>query len=136
MTLKNKNILITGVGKGLGRNMVESFLESGAYVYGITRSANDIKNFKKHKNLKIFRVDVRNSNLIKKIFTHSKRIVKESYADGGGSAGDFSDLENKKGNYKFKMMVYQQKKDPNGNTIIKETTKDKRTTHWVPEIQN
>ena len=73
---------------------------------------------------------------IKKIFTHSKRIVKESYADGGGSAGDFSDLENKKGNYKFKMMVYQQKKDPNGNTIIKETTKDKRTTHWVPEIQN
>jgi NAD(P)-dependent dehydrogenase (short-subunit alcohol dehydrogenase family) len=71
MTLKNKNILITGVGKGLGRNMVESFLESGAYVYGITRSANDIKNFKKHKNLKIFRGDVRNSNLIKKIFTHS-----------------------------------------------------------------
>ena len=49
MILKNKNILITGVGKGLGKNMVECFLDSGAYVYGITRSASDIKNFKKHK---------------------------------------------------------------------------------------
>ena len=71
----------------------------------------------------------------KNIYTHSKRIVKESYADGGGSAGDFSDLENKKGNYKFKMMVYNQKQDPVGYKIKKETTKDKRTTHWVPEIQ-
>ena len=71
----------------------------------------------------------------KMIFQHSKRIAKESYADGGGSAGDFSDLENKKGNYKFKMLVYQMKKDPHGHTIKKETTKDKRTTHWVPEIQ-
>ena len=78
MILKNKNILITGVGKGLGKNMVECFLDSGAYVYGITRSASDIKNFKKHKNLKIFRGDVRSSNLIKKIFTYSikeRRII-------------------------------------------------------------
>lgn len=71
----------------------------------------------------------------KNIYTHSKRIVKESYADGGGSAGDFTDLENKSGSYKFKMMVYNQKKDFLGNKIKKETTKDKRTTHWVPEIQ-
>ena len=26
MFLKNKNILVTGVGKGLGKNMVESFV--------------------------------------------------------------------------------------------------------------
>ena len=44
----------------------------------------------------------------KNIHTQSKRIVKESYADGGGSAGDFTDLENKSGSYKFKMMVYNQ----------------------------
>ena len=72
---------------------------------------------------------------IKNIHRHSKRIAIESYADGGGSAGEFSDLQNKKGSYVFKMMVYQQKKDPLGNKVIKETTKDKRTSHWVPEVQ-
>lgn len=36
-------------------------------------------------------------------------------------------------NYEFQ--VYQMDKDPLGNPIITETTKDKRTTHWVPAIQ-
>ena len=34
----NKNILITGVGKGLGKEMVFNFVKNGAFVYGITRS--------------------------------------------------------------------------------------------------
>jgi len=31
--------------------------------------------------------------------------------------------------------VYNQKTDLHGNPVIKEQTKDKRTTHWVPNIQ-
>ena len=27
------------------------------------------------------------------------------------------------------------KKDPLGNKVKRDTTSDKRTTHWVPEIQ-
>ena len=54
MNLRNKNILITGVGKGLGKSMVEYFLKSGAYIYGITRSKSDIKKFESNKKLKIF----------------------------------------------------------------------------------
>ena len=46
--------------------MVECFLDSGAYVYGITRSASDIKNLKKHKNLKIFRGMLEAQILLKK----------------------------------------------------------------------
>lgn len=69
------------------------------------------------------------------IYQNSKKIAQSSYANGGGSSGDFSDLDNKKGSYKFQLKVYTQVKDPLGNKIKKETTKDKRTTHWVPEIQ-
>ena len=72
---------------------------------------------------------------IENIYNKSKKISLESYADGGGSAGDFSDLNSKKGNYKFQMQVYNQKTDPLGNKVKKESTKDKRTSHWVPEIQ-
>ena len=68
MFLKNKNILVTGVGKGLGKNMVESFVKSGAFVYGVTRSRSDINKLKNLKNLKVYLGDVRNIKLINKIF--------------------------------------------------------------------
>lgn len=35
----------------------------------------------------------------------------------------------------YEFQVYQMNKDPLGNPITSETTKDKRTTHWVPAIQ-
>jgi NAD(P)-dependent dehydrogenase (short-subunit alcohol dehydrogenase family) len=50
MLLKNKNILVTGVGKGLGENMLENFVKSGAFVYGVTRSKSDVTKFKRYKN--------------------------------------------------------------------------------------
>ena len=52
--LKKKNILITGVGKGIGFELVKQCLESGSYVYGLTRSKNDLKSSKNFKNCKIF----------------------------------------------------------------------------------
>ena len=66
--LKNKNIFITGVGKGIGKEVCEACIKSGAFVYAITKSKNDIKKFKKYKNLKIYIGDSRNINLVKKIF--------------------------------------------------------------------
>ena len=71
MNLKNKNILITGAGKGLGRDMVENFSKNGAFVYGITRSKSDLKYFKNFKNVKVFSGDVRNLSNIKKILSQS-----------------------------------------------------------------
>ena len=69
--LKKKNILITGVGKGIGFELVKQCLESGSYVYGLTRSKNDLKKFKKFKNCKIFIGDVVNKNSINKILNQS-----------------------------------------------------------------
>ena len=46
MLLKNKNILITGAGKGIGLSSVIDCLNNGANVYALTRSKNDLKNLR------------------------------------------------------------------------------------------
>ena len=78
MILKNKNILITGAGKGIGLATVEQAVKEGAFVYAITRSKQDIKNLNKIRNLKAYYGDVSNLKLINKIFSDSirkKRII-------------------------------------------------------------
>ena len=78
MILKNKNILITGAGKGIGLATVEQAVKEGAFVYAITRSKQDIKNLNKNRNLKAYYGDVSNLKLINKIFSDSirkKRII-------------------------------------------------------------
>ena len=78
MILKNKNILITGAGKGIGLATVEQAVKEGAFVYAITRSKQDIKNLNKIRNLKAYYGDVSNLKVINKIFSDSirkKRII-------------------------------------------------------------
>ena len=70
--LSNKNILVTGVGKGLGFDLLKKIISYKGYVYGITRSKSDLKKFKKLKNCKVFLGDVRNTNIFKKIIAQSK----------------------------------------------------------------
>ena len=60
--LKNKNIIVSGVGKGLGLEILKTIISYGGFVYGITRSKSDIKKFDKIKNCKIFLGDVKNIN--------------------------------------------------------------------------
>ena len=56
--LNNKTIIITGVGKGIGYDVAQKVIAYGGYVYGVTRSKEDINKFKKSKNCKIFIGDV------------------------------------------------------------------------------
>jgi NAD(P)-dependent dehydrogenase (short-subunit alcohol dehydrogenase family) len=72
MLLKNQNIFVTGVGKGIGFDLVNEIVKEGGFVYGITRSKNDIKKIS-NKMSKIYCGDVTNVNLIKKIFNQSIR---------------------------------------------------------------
>ena len=72
--LKNKSIIVTGVGKGLGYDILIKIVEYGGFVYGITRSKNDLKKFKNIKNCKIFIGDVSNSKILKKVFNQSKKV--------------------------------------------------------------
>ena len=50
MILKDKNILITGGGKGIGFSCIENFIKEGAYVYAIIKSKEDFKKFKNYRN--------------------------------------------------------------------------------------
>lgn len=77
MLLKNQNIFVTGVGKGIGFDLVNEILKEGGFVYGITRSKDDIKKISSRMS-KIYCGDVTNVNLIKKIFNQSikdKKII-------------------------------------------------------------
>ena len=78
MILKNKNILITGAGKGIGFSSVKNFLLEDAFVYILIKSKKDLKKFVNfpEKNFKLYLGDVRNKDLLKKIFNDSLLIKK------------------------------------------------------------
>jgi len=65
----------------------------------------------------------------------SQLIAKKSYESGGATISTYRNSNGEKGLYSRRFAVYNQKYDLEGNEVIKETTKDKRTTHWVPSIQ-
>ena len=47
INFKNKNILVTGAGKGLGRATAIAMAESGAHVYAISRTNTDLDKLEK-----------------------------------------------------------------------------------------
>ena len=69
------------------------------------------------------------------LYQESRRIITESYQSQGMSKRNYIDYEGKKGSFEFKLKVYGKKKDPKGNDIIREKTKDGRSTYWVPKLQ-
>ena len=71
--LINKNVLITGAGKGIGRALVDSLISKNIFIYALTRSKKDLNKLNDKKNIKIFYGDVSNINLIKKIFKYSEK---------------------------------------------------------------
>tara|TARA_X000000950_G_scaffold281308_1_gene377647 strand:+ start:533 stop:1273 length:741 start_codon:yes stop_codon:yes gene_type:complete len=76
MILKNKNILITGAGKGIGEACVKNFLLEGGIVFALINQKKDNIKFKKHHNLRIYNGNVNNHNTIIKILQDSKKINK------------------------------------------------------------
>ena len=63
------------------------------------------------------------------------KITRMSYRYGGATISTYRDGNGKEGLYNRRFAVYNQKTDLHGNPVIREKTKDKRTTHWVPNIQ-
>lgn len=75
-------------------------------------------------------------NEIKQIFNSSKIKIISSYNSGGASIKHYSDVDNKKGLFEFKMEVYGKKKDKLGNTVKAEKIQnDGQTTYWVGNVQ-
>jgi DNA-formamidopyrimidine glycosylase len=61
--------------------------------------------------------------------------IRSSYASGGATIHTFLDFDGKQGEYSRRFAVYNQKSDIAGNNVVRETTKDGRTSFWVPELQ-
>jgi len=70
-----------------------------------------------------------------RICKHTNQIMHTSYNSGGATILTYKDENGIPGSFSRRFMVYNQKQDLLGNEVIRETTKDKRTTHWVPKVQ-
>lgn len=64
-----------------------------------------------------------------------KEVLRAAYKDQGASIRDYKTVDGKEGAASLSFMVYGRKKDPTGNNVIRETTRDGRATHWCPEVQ-
>jgi formamidopyrimidine-DNA glycosylase len=72
---------------------------------------------------------------IESIWNWTQRIINASYRQGGASIRNYRQVDGEFGNFVFDFEVYSRKEDPLGNQVVRESTKDGRTTHWVPQIQ-
>lgn len=76
MTLYKKRILVTGGNGAIGCNLVKKLLKLGANVIVLDDfSQSDKNNLSNQKNLKIIKGDIRNSNVLKKTFSHNYDLV-------------------------------------------------------------
>ena len=64
-----------------------------------------------------------------------KSVLRESFRSGGATIRTYENFDGSLGEYSSRFLVYNQKKDPDGNNVIREKTEDGRTTHWVPILQ-
>jgi formamidopyrimidine-DNA glycosylase len=62
-------------------------------------------------------------------------VMKASYNTGGATISTYRNVDGAEGKAQNRFVVYGNKTDPMGNPVIKEETKDGRTTHWCPSIQ-
>lgn len=77
-------------------------------------------------------ITVKESN---NLFYACRKIIRHSYENGGATIATYRQPNGEEGLYNRRFAVYNQSVCPKGYNIIKETTADKRTTHWVPNIQ-
>ena len=69
------------------------------------------------------------------LFVELRKVMQESYESQGATISTYYDIDDKKGKYKFRFLVYGRGYDDYNNKVIKEKTKDGRTSHWVDIIQ-
>ena len=64
-----------------------------------------------------------------------RSVLVNSFESGGATLQSYQDFYGEAGDATQRFAVYGRKSDPEGRQIIKEQTRDGRTTHWVPQVQ-
>lgn len=62
-------------------------------------------------------------------------VMQSSYKSGGATISTYRNPDGSKGEAQRRFVVYGNKTDLLGNEVIREETKDGRTTHWCPKVQ-
>ena len=75
-------------------------------------------------------IDLQNLNLA------TRSVLVNSFESGGATIQSYRSFYGEVGDATQRFAVYGRKTDPEGREIIKEQTKDGRTTHWVPQVQS
>jgi len=65
-----------------------------------------------------------------------RSVLVNSFESGGATLQSYQDFYGEVGDAAQRFAVYGRKSDPGGREIIKEQTRDGRTTHWVPSVQS
>lgn len=74
-------------------------------------------------------------NELQRLRSQIINVMKASYNTGGATINTYRNPDGTKGKARSRFVVYGNKTDPMGNAVIREETKDGRTTHWCPAIQ-
>ena len=74
-------------------------------------------------------------NKLQKLFIELKKVMLESYESQGATISTYYDIDDNKGKYKFRFLVYGRDYDDFNNKVIRHKTPDGRTSHWVKEVQ-
>lgn len=69
----------------------------------------------------------------KRLHYWSIKVLRDAYQVKGLTIQNFISPEREYGRYKVK--VYGREKDPYGNPVVRDVFRDKRTMHWVPNVQ-
>ena len=73
---------------------------------------------------------------LERLYQSARMKIVGSYNVGGASIRHYSDIENKKGEFEFKMEIYGKKTTPDGKKVIAEKIGgDGQTTYWCPDVQ-
>lgn len=70
---------------------------------------------------------------LKLLWEQSILLLRQSYKSQGATFDTYRIPTGHKG--EFQMQVYGRKTDPDGNEVVCQTDKTKRTVHWVPSVQ-
>lgn len=68
-----------------------------------------------------------------KLHYNSIKILREAFKVNGLTIQNYISPDGDYGRYRVK--IYAQEKDPEGNEIVRQVFSDKRTMHWVPAVQ-